>query len=121
MGCPRGSLVLASCGAGSVGGMMFKPLPYGWYSKRASKRPLKEMRAASRKKVSSQKNVDTAQMHERWMLRYYDRVGEWPSKIHAHGVRGMEHTLYSQIKEKYNNWVTEIDGLEELAGKYGLA
>ena len=51
-GVPKvAAVVVASCGAGSVGGMVSKPLPYGWYSKRASKRPLKEMRAALRKRV----------------------------------------------------------------------
>ena len=51
-GVPKvAAVVAASGGAGSVGGMVFKPLPYGWYSKRVSKKPLKEMRAARGKKV----------------------------------------------------------------------
>ena len=32
------AVVAASCGAGSVGGMLSKPLPYGWYSKRVCKK-----------------------------------------------------------------------------------
>ena len=51
-GVPKvAAVVVASCGAGSVGGMVSKPLPYGWYSKRGSKKPLKETRAALGKRV----------------------------------------------------------------------
>ena len=58
---------------GSVGGMLSKPLPYGWYSKRVSKKPLKEVRAAAGKKggsVFAGGGVDamTVRMRERWML-----------------------------------------------------
>ena len=114
------AVVVASCGAGSVGGKVSKPLPYGWYSKRVSKKPLKEMRAAWGKKGASHKNVETARMHERWMLRYYDIVGKWPSKIHARRVRGIGTKLWTRVSRKYQNWVRGIGrncgiGLEELA------
>ena len=37
-GVPKvAAVVVASCGAGSVGGVLSRPLPYGWYSKRVSK------------------------------------------------------------------------------------
>ena len=89
-GVPKvAAVVVASCGAGRM----------GWYSKRVSKKPLKEMRAAWGKKGAAHKNVDTARMHERWMLRYYDIVGKWPSKIHAHGVRGIGHTLWTRVRK----------------------
>ena len=72
-------------------------------SKRVSKKPLKELRAAAGKKggsVFAGNSVDakTARMLERWVLRYYDEEGEWPSRWHAHRVKGIGHALWSRVK-----------------------
>ena len=58
-----------SCGAGSVGRTLSKPLPYGWYSKRVCKKPFKEVHAATSKMDGSMfavRGVDakTVRMHE---------------------------------------------------------
>ena len=80
-----------SCGAESVGRTLSKPLPYGWYSKRVCKKPLKEVHAAAGKMGGSMfavRGVDakTVRMHETWMLRYYDKERHWPSRNHARRV-----------------------------------
>ena len=85
------AVVVASCGAESVDGMASKPLPSGSYSKRVSKQPLKEVRAAAGKKGGSLfagRGVDakTVRMHETCTLRYYDKEGHWPSRNHARRV-----------------------------------
>ena len=66
------AVVVASCGAGSVGGMVSEA---AWYYKRVSKKPLKKLRAAAGKKGDSV-DAKTARMHESWMLRYYDIEGK---------------------------------------------
>ena len=56
-----------SCGAGSVGRTLSKPLPYGWYSKRICKKPLKEVHAAAGKMDGSMFAVRGVDAKTVWM------------------------------------------------------
>ena len=65
-GVPKvAAVVVASRGAGSVGGMVSKPLPYGWYSKRV--------------KYSKSKNIQTTKKGHRVRvgLNCTDCYGPW--------------------------------------------
>ena len=65
-GVPKvAAVVVASCGAGSVGGMVSKPLPYGWYSKQVN--------------YSKSKHIQTTKQGHRVRvgLNCTDRYGPW--------------------------------------------
>ena len=64
---------------GGVGGMPSKPLPYGWYSDGGGEKTLKKVAAAT-----GRVDAKTVRMRERWMLRYFNKEGQWPSLKHAH-------------------------------------
>ena len=61
------------------------------------------MRAAVGKKggsVFAGNGVDakTVRMRERWMLRYYDKEGQWPTLSHAHRVTGIGQTMWRRVR-----------------------
>ena len=121
-----------SCGAGSVGRTLFEPLAYGWYSFACSKGVclMKEVHAAAGKMDGSMfavRGVDakTVRMHETWMLRYYDKERQWPSRNHArrvsrvHGVsRTIADALWVRVQQTWRSGRTgRIEKVAEMPVK----